>query len=129
MKKYLLFGFILINMIACSKDSGDDKPTKTSLNVIVVDHQPPPLADHYWGIVLTFNPAVTLTGSVKVEYDVYNLGAFGEHYSYKIPLNLNNANSLTYNTKVGSQLQGPEIRNLKVDSLILTSGNYDITIK
>ena len=129
MKKFLLFGFLLINFIACSKDSGNNEPKQATLSVIVIDHQPPPLANHYWGIRLSFNPAVTLTGSVKVEYDVYNLGAFGEHYSYKIPIDLNNENAFTYNTKVGSQLQGPEIKNLKVDSLIITEGNYYVTIK
>lgn len=130
--KLLFTSFLLLTLLSCSKDSdNDDSDKDRTLQVVVQDYEPPGTASNYWAVKLIFNPQVTIQGSVKVDFDVYNLGAFYKHYSYKINFDLNNANTFIYQTNVISAPpgQGWEVKNIKVDSLVQTSGNYNITIK
>jgi hypothetical protein len=126
---FTLLPFIAI-LLACSKSNNSNEDKKRTLQIQVKDHQPPTVLNHYWGVFLTFNQPVTLTGSVKVDYDVYNLSAFYKHYSYKITFGLDNKSEYIYNTNVASAPagQGWETRNLSIDSLQAT-GDYIIELK
>lgn len=127
-----LFTYLIIAsvLISCSKSNDSNGDKKRTLQIQIKDYQPPPTANHNWGVHLTFNKSVTLTGSVKVDYDVYNLNAFFKHYSYKVAFSLNNETSFIYNTNVASAPagQGWEVRNVIVDSL-QTTGDYIIELK
>lgn len=130
--KHLFTLLCLVSLLSCSKDSDNNNNDKDrTLQVVVQDYVPPGTASNYWAVKLIFSPQVTIQGSVKVDFDVYNLGAFYKHYSYTINFDLNNANTFIYQTNVTSAPpgQGWDVKNIVVSNLTQTSGNYNITLK
>lgn len=127
--KYIFALALLATLVGCSKDSDNNPSKERTLKVDVIDYEPPNVLNNYWAVRLTFNPQVTVTGSIKVDFDVFNLGAFAYHVSQRFQFNLNDKNVYIHQTPHGSSLQGPEIKNIVVDSLVQTSGDYNITIK
>lgn len=123
--KLIMFASILL-LFSCKKNDTTVKEERAFL-VVVKDYRPTINGNLYWGINITFSPAVTLNGSVNVEYDIYSQGLLYKHYSYKVQFSLNNQSNYTYNTLESAQLTGAEIKNIKVSGLT-TDGNYNISI-
>src|SRR5688500_87736 len=120
-----------IVLFSCSKDKDDDNKNDRTLEVFLFDRISPTSGNHRVAIQLQFLPSVTIQGSVKVDFDIYSLNAFYKHYSEKITFTLNNLNNFLHQTEIpfAPNGMGLEVRNVVVDSLVQTSGNYNITIK
>ncbi|MCS3800173.1 hypothetical protein [Niastella sp. OAS944] len=123
--KLIIFASILL-LFSCKKNDATVKEEQVLL-VVVKDYRPTSNGNLYWGINITFSSAVTLNGSVNVEYDIYSQSLLYKHYSYKVQFFLNNQSSYIYNTFESAQLTGAEIKNIKVSGLT-TDGNYNISI-
>jgi hypothetical protein len=130
--KYL-FTLLIVSVVlfSCSKGKDDKKQEDRTLQVNVIDAISPTSGNHVWTVRLLFNLKVTIQGSVKVDYDIYHLGAFNKHYSQKVNFSINDDHYFYHYTTVISAPpgQGWEVKNMIVDSLAQTSGNYNITIK
>lgn len=70
-----------------------------------------------------------MTGNIIVQHDLWDLGQFKKTYIDTFDFEFNNANSFQWNTNRNSLYQGPEIKNIKVNKLTQTSGDYNIIIK
>lgn len=131
--KYLFVTLFSLALYSCSKDSdGDDSGNKDrTLSVMVEDYEPPTITNNYWAIIMNFNPSVTIKGSMKVDFDIYYLSAFHKHHTERLTFSVSNGTKYLHQTMVGSGpwSAGWEIKNIKVDSLLITEGNYNITVK
>jgi hypothetical protein len=127
--KYIFILALLATLASCSKDTDNNNNNERTLKVDVIDYEPPTVSNNYWAVRLTFNPQVTITGSVKVDFDVYNLGSFAYHSSQKFQFSLDDKNVFIHQTQHSSAMQGPEIKTIVVDSLSVSQGDYAITIK
>lgn len=122
---------LLATLVSCSKDSDNEPSKDRTLSATVQEYQPSGSGDYYWSVRLTFNPQVTIQGSVKVDFDVYYMGTFDKHHSQTVNFQLTEKNVFTHNTLIKTIPwgQGQEARNVKVENLVQNSGNYNITVK
>jgi hypothetical protein len=129
--KYILTLALLATLASCSKDSDKPLSKERTLTTTVQEFKEPNSGDYYWNVRLTFNPQVTIQGSVTVDFDVYYMGAFSKHYTEKINFQLKEKNTVVHNTSIRTTPwgQGDEVKNIKTGSLVQTSGDYIITIK
>jgi hypothetical protein len=125
----ILLAMALIAITACSKSSSTAEDKERNLSVSIVDYNPPNLTNHYWAVKLQLNKPATMSGNIIVQHDLWDLGAFRKTYIDTFDFSLNNESSFQFNTMRNSLLQGPEIKNIKVNKFTQKSGDYNVTIK
>jgi hypothetical protein len=125
----ILLAMALIAIAACSKSSSTAEDKERNLSVSIVDYNPPNLTNHYWAVKLQLNKPATMSGNIIVQHDLWDLGIFKKTYIDTFDFSLNNESSFQFNTMRNSLLQGPEIKNIKVNKFTQKSGDYNVTIK
>lgn len=127
MKLLLLTVLAAFMLESCSrKDSSNDLDNKNrTLEVSISGYE------GKWGVFLNFDKPVTIEGSLKVDFDVYYLGALQKHNSFKVPFKITDVSGgFVFKTNESGGLgTGIELRNKVVDSLVITKGDYNITLK
>lgn len=125
MKKIITIVILFATFVACKKDS---EAPKREVSITAFDSGDP-AAEHYWIVNLTFQPQVTLKGSVDIEFDAYHYENFVKHVSEKVYFELDNENHYQHKIVNTQVLKTPSIRNFKYSNFVITEGNYNITIK
>lgn len=118
--KYLILFSLSLALFSCSKEKTKPNGIDISMNADIVENK-------WWAISLVAESAITSTGTVSVEWDVYNdAGAYLYHRSATVPYTFNNDR---HSVQEKSTVQGTismVAKNEKITSISGTGGyNFD----
>lgn len=125
-----LCAIALLMIIACSKTkSPSDNMQRELKTTVVAVRNTTPYISNNWEVWMTFDRSVNMTGNIIVQHDLWDLGQFKKTYIDTFDFKIDNTNFYSWRTNRNANLQGPEIKNIKVNKFTQTSGNYTVTIK
>lgn len=127
MNRFLIF--ILLALLSCSKSSNEENLNRDLTVSVVAVRVTTPYISNNWEVHLQLNKAATLKGEIIVQHELWDLGQFKSTYIDTFDFKFENQNGFSFRTTRNANLQGPEIRNIKVNKFTQTAGNYIITIK